>query len=701
MAKATDVSQDYYFAAAKVDDIGQALAGRLEDCLTVPGGREAQWRTAYEAYYGWDVGGGSSHEVSRGGDVGEQALLRINHARRAAGALLSILMGPKFSWRAQAPNSDPRARSATLITGHILEWLWKQRRMNKVVAKWAEQAILMSESFIFPEWDMASGPVSGPEEEEGGPGQLLHQGDLKFHTLLPWDIAREEAWRCHEDSPYLFARVLKNKWDLAKMYEVDVLGEPAREKIVNATSDSMVRDYSYSRIRNGSTDIVPVWYFFHRPSPSLPFGRQTIFLYGDCVLRDRHLVDTYPAGIPLHRFAIGEQFDTPHGYSPWWDSLAIQELIDGVESAVATNLLTYASQSIAIESGTRVDATHGFGNKVIEYPKGAAPPQAVQLATIPQHVLPYLADKAKTVNMMVGLNDVFMGEPNTAQMNAQAFALLASQAIVANGPAQQTLIAALGELGTGVVATYRQNVTEERQVPVVGKHNRQLFSSLSYKGSDLEPIDGVIVEVGNALEQTPAGRFQLATTYREWGFLQTPEQAEQVLETGKLEPATQAVRDALLLVAHENEGLREGRPPICHTWHDHPLHYREHAVLASDPEFLKDPQGIIMLQAHNDEHYRELFGWPDEFAVQADPQYLLRVRMMLGQDAQALMMTPPMPGMPGQPGMEAGPPQPGVGTPEEGLTPPGAVPPEQPNVTPPVNPLTGQPVDVGAGAVLS
>lgn len=699
MAQAAQ-SDAYYFAAATVDDIGQSLASRLEDCLTVPGGRESQWRSAYEAYYGWDVGSGSSHGVSRGGDVGEQALLRINHARRAAGALLSILMGPKFSWRAQAPNSDPRARSATIITGHLLEWLWKQRRLSKLTARWAEQSILMSESFMFPEWDMSIGPVEGPDDATG---HLLRQGDIKFHTLLPWDIAREEAWRSYEDSPYLFARVLKNKWDLAAMYPVDVLGEECREKIINATSDSMVRDYSYSRLRTTSPDVVPVWYFFHKPSPSLPFGRQTIFIHADCVLRDRPLEDTYPAGIPLHRFAIGEQFDTPHGYSPWWDSLAIQELIDGVESAVATNLLTYASQSIAIEQGSKVDATHGFGNKVIEYPRGSRPPEPVQLATIPQHALPYLAEKAKTINAMVGLNDIFMGDPQTAQMNAQAFALLASQAIVANGPAQQNLIAQLGELGMGVVATYRKNAIEERQVPVVGRHNKHLFSTLSFRGPDLEPIDGVVVEVGNALEQTPAGRFQLANTYREWGFLQTPEQAEQVLETGKLEPATQATRDALLLVAHENEELREGRPPVCHTWHDHPMHYREHAALASDPEVLKNPQTIILVQAHNDAHYREYFGWPDELEVQMDPQYLIRIRMLLGQDAQALMMAPPMPGMPppGAPGEQpALGPGGGMDATAEGLTPPGAAQPSEPNITPPVNPLTGQPVDV-AGGVMS
>ncbi len=700
MAK-SDVSQDYYFAAATVEDIGQALAGRLEDCLTVPGGREAQWRSAYEAYYGWDVGGGSSHTVSRGGDVGEQALLRINHARRAAGALLSILMGPKFAWRAEAPNSDPRSRSAIIITQHLLEWLWKQKKLSRLAARWAEQAILMSESFLFPEWDMSLGPVEGPDDATGS---LLRQGDLKFHTLLPWDIAREEAWRTYEDSPYLFARVLKNKWDLAALYPVDVLGEEAREKIVNATSDAMVRDYSYSRLRGVSPDIVPVWYFFHRPCPSLPMGRQTIFLHGECVLRDRPLEDTYPAGIPLHRFALGEQFDTPHGYSSWWDSMAIQELIDGVESAVATNLLTYASQSIAIEQGSKVDATHGFGNRIIEYPKGSRPPEPVQLATIPQHVLPYLAEKAKTVNMMVGLNDVFMGDPQTAQMNAQAFALLASQAIVANGPGQQTLISALGELGTGAVATYRKNVLEERQVPVVGRHNKHLFSTLRFRGSDLEPIDGVIVQVGNALEQTPAGRFQLANTYKEWGFLTTPEQAEQVLESGKLEPATQTVRDALLLVAHENEQLREGQPPVCHTWHDHPMHYREHAALASDPEVLKNPQTIILVQAHNDEHYREYFGWPDLLPVQQDPQYLLRMRMLLGQDVQALMAAPPMMGAP-LPGEEGAPAEGGAepGMPQaqtEGLTPPGAAQSPAPNITPPVNPLTGQPVDV-AGAALS
>jgi hypothetical protein len=678
-----------YFAAAPLEDIGQRLAARLEDCLTAPSVRGDQWRQAYESYYGFDVGGGSTSSISRGGDVGEQVLLRINHARRAASALLSILLGPRFAWRAQAPNSDPRSRSALIITANLLEHVWKTKRLNKYTAKWAEQAILMAESFLFPEWDTGSGPVIGPNEDESG---LLRAGDLKFHTLLPWDVSTDECWKSYEDAPYVFGRLLKNKWDLAELCPVDVMGEPAREKICNASNDRRVRDYSYSRMRGLSDDVVPVFYFFHKPTPALPFGRQTIFLHAECVLRDRHLVDTYPAGIPLHRFAIGEQFDTPHGYSPWWDALAIQELIDGVESACATNLLTYGSQSIAVMDGTQSDPTHAFGNRVFKYPRDGRAPEPIQLATLPPLVLPYLADKAKTINAMVGLNDVFMGSPDTAQMNAQAFALLASMAVQANSPAQQNLITQLGELGTGVVATYRKNVVEARQIPVVGKHNKHLFSTLQFTGADLEPIDGVIVEVGNALEQTPAGRFQLANTFREWGFLQTPEQAEQVLETGKLEPATQASRDALMLIAHENEELREGRNPICHTYHDHPQHYREHASLMSDPEALKRPEVVMLVQSHCDSHYRELFGFPDELPVQADPQYLVRVRMMLGQDPGPLMMAPPMPV-----GPEAG--MPGGGAPETaGLVPPGAeTPPTAPMPSAPPNPLTGQPFDVGGG----
>ena len=679
----------YYFAAAPLEEVGQRLAAKLEDLLTQPSARGDQWRTAYESYYGYDVGNGSTSSISRGGDVGEQAVLRINHARRAASALLSILLGPRFAWRASAPNSDPRSRSALIITANLLEYVWKTKRLNKYVAKWAEQGILMAESFLFPEWDMSLGPVVGPNEMDTG---LMHAGDVKFHTLMPWDVMVEECWKSYEDAPCVFGRVLKNKWDLLKLFPVDVLGEPTSEKIATSTTDRRVRDYSYSRLRRLSDDVVPVFYFFHRPCASLPFGRQTIFIHADCVLRDRHLVDTYPAGIPMHRFAIGEQFDTPHGYSPWWDALAVQELIDGVESAVATNLLTYGSQSLAVMQGTQSDPTHAFGNKVFEYPRDGRPPEALQLATMPPLVLPYLADKAKTINAMVGLNDVFMGSPDTAQMNAQAFALLASMAVQANSPAQQNLITQLGELGTGVVSTYRKNVVEERQVPVVGKHNKHLFSTLTYTGADLEPIDGVIVEVGNALEQTPAGRFQLATTYKDWGFLQTPEQAEQVLETGKLEPATQATRDALMLIAHENEELREGRPPICHAYHDHPQHYREHASLMSDPESLKRPEVVMLTQAHCDEHYREFFGWPDEMPVQSDPQYLIRIRMMLGQDPGPLMMAPPAP--PGMPPPVAE----GEAPPPEGLVPPGAEEPESPAMpTQPTNPLTAQPFDVGGG----
>jgi hypothetical protein len=680
------LNPDVYFAAQPRKNIGEAIAQRIAREAATPGLNEnervAVYAHAYGHYYGFDVGRGSSAHIQRSGDMGELVSFRINKARRILKAWLGLILGPRFSWKVTAASNNVNSRSAAVLGQNILEWLWKRRTLNRRFSDWLEQGLAFSEGFIFPEWDLTQGPVLGPEMDgEGKPtGVILKQGDLTLHNLLPWDVIRDRSRKSFRECDWLIARVWKSKWDLSALHRVDILGEPTEERIISAPRDEATRVLSGLPAWDDSSDFVPVYYFFHRPTMALPYGREVVMLNANTVLRDREL--TYPGGIPLHRFAADEQFDTPFGYTSWWDCLATQELLDGLESAFASNLLTLGTGAVAVEDGTEVGAEHGLGNRFMVIPRGAHPPQGINLASVPAQGFAYLDSKSKDQQGQVGLNDVALGQPETAQMNAEAFALLASMSVQQNSPTQGAAIDGLGQLGFGILATLRKNVSDERTVAIVGKQNGHLARQQRFTGKDLEPVDAVVVETGNALEQTPAGRFQIAQLYMSIpGAVKTPEQVAQVLETGRLDPLTMSLRDSLMLVADENEQLLEGETPPAHIFEDHLLHFRENASVLNKLEARENPKVVRAVQAHCDEHYCLYWGLPlvDQTTGQrmqavADPEFVNRVRLMLGQTPPAALMPAPVDPMTGAPMAGPGGAPPPPGAPPDALAPPGAQP---------------------------
>jgi hypothetical protein len=646
-----------YFACEPINLVGRALAGRIKQCLNSE--REKKQRSKYALgyahYYGDDTGSGSTMQVLRDGAQGELSKLRISDARALAKALKAILTGPKLNWRPQAANTDASVRGATTLALNVLEMYWKQRRMSEVCSLWAEQAIAMSEGFIFHPWDMSLGrPFAAVDDE------MVSEGDVSFLNVLPWNVLRDveaESWHLGQ---WNFTKVLRNRYDLAKRHPLDTEGNDAEERILGTSSlDEMREATGGDKDYEAGSDLVPVWYFYHDRTPSLPSGRAVTLLSGSCVLTDTTLKG-YPRR-PLKRFASDEMLGTPFGYTSWWDALGIQDVTDGLHSAVVSNQLTLATQSIAMEEGTRCDPDSTHGLKVFYYTAGRQPPQALQLTKSPPEVFAYIKELRQMQQQNLGLNDTARGNAERG-LSGEAYALLASMAIQQNSPLQGSFVSAVAELGTDLLAILAANATTERKVSITGKNSAFLYDERAFTGKDLRAIERVIVDVGNPLEQTPAGRYDLAKLNLQQGFITQPEHLQQVLDTGRLEPAMQAIRNEQLLVTAENEALAKGENPPVHAFQNHILHGKENASVLSNPAALLDVAVINAVQAHFEGHYREFFGIPEGMDVKMDPQWPVRMRLLLGQE-------PPLPDpmMGGAPGA---PPPPGPGAPSSATPPP-------------------------------
>ena len=171
-----------------------------------------------------------------------------------------------------------------------------------------------------------------------------------------------------------------------------------------------------------------------------------------------------------------------------------------------------------------------------------------------------------------------------------------------------------------------------------------------------------------------------------------------VLETGRLESATRATRDELLLLKTEYERLQEGVVPPVHHLHNHALHYKENAAVLYSPENLENPAVLQAVEAHLAEHYLQLYGVPREGAVDpmtgmmspGDPMRPIREAFLMGRAPDPTLLPPP-PGMPpmGGPGLPPPPPELNAG------------PVGPPEVQMPTQPLTGMQFDNATGGGVS
>ncbi len=681
---------DTYFAAANKEDIGQAITARVQELRSLRNKpAQAAVGLAANAYFGYDTGTGSTMQVSGSGVGGNLKGLRVNKARAVMQSLVGLVCGPPLSWRPQAANSDAKARAAVTLASALLEFYWKRGGVEKLWREWVETAGVCAQGFVFQKWDETKGP-----ELLDGQG-VIRAGDVTHHLLRPWDVLLDESLGVADDSQWVVCRVPENKWDLEAIHPRDILGRPTADIIkasAGASKDALSWGDGLRTRVTSATDHVPVFYFFHRSTPSLPGGRETVMLNADCVLVDRPL--SYPE-VPVFRLAQSEMFDSTGGYSNWWDTLGIQEIIDGLETAIATNQLTLSVQSVALEQGTTSSPESVAGMQAFYYPRGGKPPTPLQLTQTPGEVFSHRQELMKDQQDVCGLNDTAQGSPD-AKLSGTAYALLASRAIERNAPFQKSSTAALSRLGLALLRLLEQRVSTPRKVAIVGKTNQYLYQSRSFMGADLKPVDALTVDIGNPVEQTAAGRFELAQLMVSSQWVKSPEELSQVLDTGRLDPLLQAERTERLLIAAENDMLREGKAPKVNDMQPHPLHAREHnSVMNSSPENQDDAAFVNTCTTHILDHYRGHYGIPDKVQLpDGDPQFFVRIRELLGQPAPSSVGVLPPQLPPGQPGAAAdGPPPPGgdEGTP---LPPPiaGGMPPDAKLPQPAPNPMTCEPV---------
>jgi hypothetical protein len=165
---------------------------------------------------------------------------------------------------------------------------------------------------------------------------------------------------------------------------------------------------------------------------------------------------------------------------------------------------------------------------------------------------------------------------------------------------QQSWAELLEDCGTAILKLLKTYAKTERMIAMAGKVNRGAMQS--FTGSDLERVERVVVDVGNPMSKTTAGKLQMADQLLERGLIKTPQEYMNVMNAGTLEPLTEAPQAELDLIRQENERMMDGSQVQAIVGDSHVLHMQEHKALLSNPEVRLNSPIAAQVVAHIQEH---------------------------------------------------------------------------------------------------
>ena len=557
---------------------------------------------------------GDSHRVSFMGEQGELVGLPVNHFRNIAQHMLNMITANRPTMEARAVNTDYKSLSQTYLANGILDYYMHEKKLEDVIRRATEMAIVLGTGFVRMEWNATAGELYDFDPETG---EKNFEGELEFTNLSPFDVVfdgTKETW----DHEWIIVRSFENKFNLMAKYP------ELQERIARMQTKNYASQYRLSVFSNDNTDDIPVYEFFHERTEALPEGRYVMFLDDDLILLDLPLPYRQ---IPVFRISAGEYMGTPYGYSPMFDIFPMQEAANSLYSSIMTNQSAFGVQNLFVPRGADVDINSLEG--ALNIIEGNAKPEPLNLTATPPEVFKFLEMIVQGMETISGVNSVTRGNPEASLKSGTALALVQSMSLQFISGLQNNYVKLIEGIGTGLINILKDYAKTPKTIALVGKHNRSILKQ--FTGDEIGAINRVIVSVGNPLARTTAGRVQMAEQMLQMGLIKNPKEYFQVINTGQIESMFEGDMTEMLLIKKENEFLMSGREVIADLLDTHAAHIMEHRTVMADPELRMNPELRAVVQTHIQEHI--------DYLRNTDPDLL----MLTGQQPLQTPGTPQMP----------------------------------------------------------
>lgn len=614
-----------YFASLPVEEAAPIIMKKITAWQTSlnANGYIDKVRRSWAKYHGANYENfNEGHQIRFQGEQGELVSIKINHFRNIAQNMLVLTTTNRPALDARSANTDYKSLVQTKLSNGLLDYYMREKRMENYIRTAVEYSIVLGSGYVKMEWNSNGGKAYDFNEETNTP---IYEGDVVFTNLSCFDVMFDPT-KEHTDHDWIVTRSFKNKHDLAAKYP------EYADKIVEIGSLAANRTKLFESFGYNDSDDIPIYEFYHKRSESMPDGRYMLMISDDVVPIDSPL--PYRR-IPVYRVAPSNILGTPFGYTPMFDILPIQDAVDSLYSTILTNQTAFGVQNVVVPKGADVNINSLAGGlNIIEMNMQMGRPEPLNLTATPAEVFNFLGSLERVMETISGVNSVSRGNPEPSLRSGSALALVQSMTLQFMSGLQQEYVKLMEDLGTGLIDLLKDFASAPRVAMISGKNNRPYMKE--FTGEDLSGINHVIVDVGNPLMKTTAGRVQMADNLLQYGVIKDPRQYFEVISSGNLDVATEDLQRQDLLIKGENEMLIGGQKPMAVLVDEHANHIMNHRGVLSDPDLRKDPQLVKNTLDHIQEHI--------ELLKNTDPNLL----MMLGQ--QPLQPTPPPPGQAMNPG---------------------------------------------------
>lgn len=577
---------DKYFAAKEDKETASILLEKAESFFNdlTKNRYLDKLRLMWKAYHGMYIDG-ADHEIAFTGEQGELVVLPVNHFRNLARHMLTIITSNRPVMEARAINTDYKSLAQANLANGILDYYMREKHLEDVLVRATEMAIFMGAGFVKLEWNATAGDAYDYDEDSG---HFAYEGEVEFSYLSPFDVVidgTKESWK-HE---WMLIRSYQNKYNLMAKYP------ELAEKIQGMPTKNDLYKYRLNLMSNDKTDDIPVYEFYHKKTEAVPDGRYMLFLDSDAVLLDMPL--PYDE-IPIYRVSAGEIIGTPYGYTDLFDIYPLQEVLNTAFSAIATNQNTFAVSNVFVPEGSNITVESLDGG--LNIIKGTAKPEPINLTNTPQEVFKFAEMLVQSMETISGISSVTRGQPEASLRTGTALALVQSMSLQYTSNLQKSYIKLIENVGTGLISILQKYSNTPKLIALVGKNNRTELKE--FTGDLIKDVRRVVVDVGNPLAKTIAGRVEMASELLQMKLLKTPEQYFQIIKTGNLDVGFEGTTSQLLNIKKENEMLLEGKKPISTMLDQHSLHIAEHQAVISDPELRENPELVKNVLDHIQGH---------------------------------------------------------------------------------------------------
>lgn len=587
--------EETYFAAKPGKDTSSVLLGKVDgwNKTLEANGYLDKLRYMWAAYHGvFYTDFADSHQINFTGEQGELVHLPINHIRNLGQIMLNMTTSNRPSLQARSANTDYKSIIQTTLANGLLDYYMREKRLEVYLKNAVEMAIVLGSGYVKMDWNATSGEIFDTTEE----GAPIYQGDVEFSNKSPFDVIFDTT-KEDQKHDWVLVRSFKNRYDLIAKFPEH------KNEILSLSPKNELDGLGIDSLKNDETDDIAIWEFFHNKTEAMPNGRYMLFCSEKSVFIDSPLPYR---DIPVYRISPSDVMGTPFGYGSLFDLLPIQDGLNSLYSTILTNQNACGVQNIYAPRGADIQINSlGGGLNIIE---GNTKPEPLNLTNTPAEIFKFLEMLERTAETISGVNSVSRGNPPPSLESGTALALIQSMTIQFMSGLQQQYVQLIEDVGTGLINMLKDFAAVPRIAAIVGEKNRVYMKE--FKGEDLgegnDGINRVIVDLGNALSTTTAGRVEMAQQLLQMKLIKTPEQFFQVINTGKLEVITEQTTSQLTLIKGENEAMVNGDEiPVLAT-DSHKVHITEHGSILSDPTLRKDQRLTEIVLNHIQEHINML-----------------------------------------------------------------------------------------------